>query len=68
MIKVHATGCLAELWHVQMTRNGDFIGYYQFFHPNEAAAHAEAERLRTELASLGAEVHVCRFVLEAVVA
>lgn len=54
-------GILTELWHVQMTRNGDPFGWYQFFHPNEAAAQEEAARLRVDLP--WAEAHVCRFVL-----
>lgn len=52
---------LPELWHVQATKDGDWIGYYQFFHPNAEAARSEASRLRAELPFL--EVHIGRYVL-----
>lgn len=64
MIDLSKTKCLPEIWHVQSTKDGQWIGYYQFSHPNEAAARNEAERLRQEFeGSPGWQFHVGRYVL-----
>ncbi len=56
------TKCLPELWHVQATYNGQWSGYFQFFHPNPEAARLEAKRLRRELGSPW-EFYIGRYVL-----
>jgi hypothetical protein len=39
---------ITEMWHVLCFKNGAWIGYSNFCHPNEAAAIQEEERLRKE--------------------
>ena len=56
---------IKEMWHVMFFIRGTWQGYYQFFHPNEAAARNEEKRLNEdpEIVSMGGTAKACRYVL-----
>lgn len=55
--------CLPEIWHVQAVHreSGQWMGWYQFFHPNPELAREEAQRLREELPFV--DVYVGKYTL-----
>lgn len=55
--------CLPEMWLVQMTKDGQYVGFFQFFHPNPEAAHSKAEEMRADPELHFVRVHVGRYVL-----